>query len=576
MRPSGERAAAALNAALTVDDGPPRGDVVVWERACEAGTLRDLGRRLAPRRVHVLAAARPSSPLVDALPENVRIEQATTVEEVLDALLVIDEVAAFVDARVETPEAVDAALRCLAFAVAEGGTYSVVTEAADATGAAGLLERACAASEVAALPHQPPQGLGPDGDEVRLALQPRDETTLGDIVVHRFRKRLPHLRKLWHVDPHRVLDRRLGRGTWGAVLESQPAQAFRSRATVHHNRVAERDRYPRELEVPQTNLVRYDLAECWPRQVARVRHAAIPETFRHFTGGHLHNVFLHWASREYGRRPGGSAVETLEGEYFFLVSEFPHHFGHVITEVLSRLWGWWRLKEQRPDLKALVGVERGGTAPRSFVRTLLNAAGIDDDDIVPCGQPFVVEHLYAATPQFANPRFAHPELGATWSRVGEALRELADPPHTPYADRIFVGRPADLKRRCHNADAVEEEFRARGFATLRPETMPMAQQASAFWHASVVAGYGGSAMCNAVFSRPGAKIIINSAAYTAANEYLHSSVLGDDLHMVWAAADVEHPPGGWSADAVNAGFTVDLGDRPGVRGLRRVLDDALG
>ena len=439
-----------------------------------------------------------------------------------------------------------------------------------------LIDRACGAGGVAATPHQPPASLSPDADELRLSLVSEADITLEGTRLHLFRKELAHLRKLRHVDPHVVLDRRRGQ-TWGRVLLSSPSMTFTSRAQVDHNRDAQADRYPRELAVPQANLVRYEHVECWPRQIARLGGAALPETFRHFTGGHLHNVFLHWASREYGRRPAQRATRVLAGDYFFLASEYPHHFGHVMTEMLPRLWGWWHLKAERPGLKALVGVERPGAVLRPFVRTLLCAAGIQDADVVPVGAATLVEHLYAATPQFANPLFAHPDLVRTWERVSAGLRAMAgDNRVQPRGDRIFVARPEDLKRTCHNAREVEGVFVDRGFTLVRPETLPIEQQAAMFWNADVVAGFAGSAMCNAVLGRPGTKVLLSSTSYTAANEYLNSAVLGDDLHIVWGTPDVDHPPGRWSPEAVNSAFAVDMVDGPGVRGLSTVLDQAVG
>ncbi|MDD9371894.1 MAG: glycosyltransferase 61 family protein, partial [Acidimicrobiales bacterium] len=477
------------------DDDAPAGDVIVWLAAIDVQLLDDLARRFSPRRVNVNLTVRPAASAVDALAENVRFAVASTTEEILHRLLFVDAIAVFVDARLADSESVDEAMRYLAFPIAEGGTYTAMSSETSLLGGE-LLERATVEAEVAAMPHQPPETLEPDGDEVRLALEPMRDAVVGVVAVHTFRKRMSHLRKLRHIDPHRVLDRRVGRGRWGELIDSQAALTFQSRARVHHNREAEHERYAGELDVPQMNLVRYDFAECWPRQLARVGRAAVPETFRHFTGGHLHNVFLHWASQQYGRQPLNIATDVLEGRYFFLTSEFPHHFGHVMTEVLTRFWGWWELKADLPDLKALVGVEETGAELRPFVRSLLNAAGIVDSDIVTVDGPVVVEHLYAATPQFSAPRFAHPALEETWSRVGSALRDGAGQEgEIPEAGRLFVGRSSDLKRTCHNSDDVERAFVERGFTVVRPEKMSIADQAKVFWQASVVAGYGGSAMC---------------------------------------------------------------------------------
>ena len=44
----------------------------------------------------------------------------------------------------------------------------------------------------------------------------------------------------------------------------------------------------------------------------------------------------------------------LLGPYFHIDGEIQGHFGHMITEQVSRLWAWEEAKRREPGLKALL------------------------------------------------------------------------------------------------------------------------------------------------------------------------------------------------------------------------------
>ena len=54
--------------------------------------------------------------------------------------------------------------------------------------------------------------------------------------------------------------------------------------------------------------------------------------------------------------PQAPAQARLAGDYYNLDCLFDGHFGHLTTEVVSRLWGWDQAKRENPDLKALFHV----------------------------------------------------------------------------------------------------------------------------------------------------------------------------------------------------------------------------
>ncbi len=84
---------------------------------------------------------------------------------------------------------------------------------------------------------------------------------------------------------------------------------------------------------------------------------------------------------------------------------------------------------------------------------------------------------------------------------------------------------------------MEAFFAEHGFDVVYPELYDLAHQAVIFSAAEVIAGFGGSAMFNAMFNRNQPTVILLShEAYTARNEHLFSALIGGH-----AALLLEHP-----------------------------------
>ena len=185
-------------------------------------------------------------------------------------------------------------------------------------------------------------------------------------------------------------------------------------------------------------------------------------------------------------------------------------------------------------------------------------------------RPIQVERLVGATPQFHNGRYADPDIEQVWARI--AARLIDGDARTP--ERIFVVRPPGLARRCHNGAALEAEFAAHGFEVVQPGALSIADQATVFAGAQVIAGYGGSAQFNTIFhSGPTTRIVIASESYYASNEWLISGVKGDDYHHFWCRPDV--PRGAtYESASFHSDFAFDF-DRDG-EALTDIVAEARG
>lgn len=346
----------------------------------------------------------------------------------------------------------------------------------------------------------------------------------------------------------------------GRVLATVPAARFTARCSVAQTESAVRRTEVREIEAPAMALRAYDDVVCAPRQVVVHDGVLLPDTFRRSHRRRLRSNALNDLAPRFAvpRVPVADAA-PLAGTWVHLDSEYPGHFGHLLTEQLSRMWAWPRILEElgteaRP--RVLLSTRTPRTTLHTFERDVLGAFGVAEKDVVIIDRPVRVERLLSATPMLAQPQWVHPGVADAWRRAGAAL--AAGAPERAWPRRIFCARRSD-KRACRNAPEVEALFAGEGFTIVHPEELPLAEQAAMFRAADVVAGYAGAAMFNLCWTdAPKDVVLLVPESYTAENEYLMAAVQGHRLHLVWCPSDVALSAEGFSAEAYQASYTADL------------------
>ena len=294
------------------------------------------------------------------------------------------------------------------------------------------------------------------------------------------------------------------------------------------------------------------------RSLLYTDHVILPGSFRRLYTGLPHEWLID-AGQHFARVPAKHRPDkVLPGAYFHADSARAGHFGHIMTEVVSRLWGWPEAKASCPDLKAIYR-QASEEPDAQLERQVLEAFGIVPEDIVGVDSPVYLETVYSATPMWHNHHpsyYAHPEMVRVWD---EFRRNLGTDRVAGASQRLFVSRrPTSRYRQCFNASQVEQFFATRGFTVVYPERHSLVEQATMFAEAEVVAGFAGSGMLNALFCRDLRRmIVLGQEAYTARNEYLIASLLGFELHYLWSSPDV--PPDGLTQNAFHAPWTFDFG-----------------
>lgn len=388
----------------------------------------------------------------------------------------------------------------------------------------------------------------------------------------RIRKSGRHYVKLSDRWANRMLGAR-DSGTDVRELELVPGGTFESRTTIGSYGASKPLRgLQSTVETPPLHLRHYRGRIAYvSNALTYTENEILPDSFRHHLAANLSNPRFVDVDTNFARIEQRLTPSTvLPGSYYQLDSENSGHFGHLMTEVISRLWGWDRAKQDDPDLKALFRIRYPNERDPKLERLVFTAFGISPEDITWVDQPVYLESMYAATPMFHNsaPHYVHPEIRAVWERIRDGLRDDS----APSWDRIFVSRRDTLgNRRCLNREEVEDYFASAGFEVIYPEDYGLATQAAIFSRARVVAGFGGSAMFNTLFAdRLEDMIVLSQEGYTARNEVLISLPLAVRLHYFWNRPDVPHPSGGWSRAAYKSSWTFDFGRH------RERLDDLVG
>jgi capsular polysaccharide biosynthesis protein len=293
---------------------------------------------------------------------------------------------------------------------------------------------------------------------------------------------------------------------------------------------------------------------CDVGQVVSTDRALLPDTYRHNQRPRLKNRYTVEMAPRFARLRATEEASRLPGTYFHLDNELRGHFGHAMTEQVSRLWGWRLAREEFPDLRVLMAVNKGREL-RSWEQVLFGSVGIRPEDITFVREPVRVDRLVTATPMFSMPQYAHPAIRETWRQMSDELVRQA--PDREYAQRLFCARRTG-KRACNNAAEVEELFAEEGFDVVYPEEYPIPEQAAMFRNAEVIGGYAGSALFNVIYATsPKRLVMLSSEAYTASNEYMMASVQGHRIDLVTCRPDLPQPDTGWSREAFESSYTFD-------------------
>jgi capsular polysaccharide biosynthesis protein len=200
------------------------------------------------------------------------------------------------------------------------------------------------------------------------------------------------------------------------------------------------------------------------------------------------------------------------------------HFGHFLLEALSRLW----FLRDRPELPVVwhwIDLPVAHTPWQGWMEQVLHLAGLGGHRHVILRQPMVAAEILVPAPGFVPHRALHPDQA-------RALAVVAGDAGAP-GGRVWLSRrhlPPQFGR-IEGEGALEALLTARGWTVLRPETLPVGQQAGIFAAAEVVSGFAGSALH---------AVLLQQAPRARMRPVLRPAVPMRDYDIIAAARGLDH------------------------------------
>jgi hypothetical protein len=233
------------------------------------------------------------------------------------------------------------------------------------------------------------------------------------------------------------------------------------------------------------------------------------------------------------------------------------HWGHFLTEALSRVWAL----EAFPDLARLpVLAPRFGIIPAHHtIQDCLRASAFAPERVLAPEQPVRLRRCILPPASFVNRGAAfavHAALprAAAARALGDRAVAVSDQP--VYLSRTRLRKPEDTPA---GEPALEAALAARGVLIMHPQTLRFAEQAAIYRGHRVFIGCSGSAFLNACFAPPRTlSTFVLRGGQPNANYLMMDAICGVTAHYIDTLRPVTEADG-TSAKVDRGAFEIDVG-----------------
>jgi Glycosyltransferase 61 len=189
-------------------------------------------------------------------------------------------------------------------------------------------------------------------------------------------------------------------------------------------------------------------------------------------------------------------IPRIEGEHLILAGSDQPNYGHYLLDVVPLI-----------HLGAKMGMPMLTWTLRPWQRALVDRLDVPKGlirEIKP--EPVFLGHAITSNRHCGaasiNP---HPQTKEVFSFILSNIEKHAPPAERPR--RLLVCRGIRDARNIRNRKTVIEALAPLGFTAIQPEKLPFDEQAMLFKNAEFIVSEFGSGMVNAIFSRPGTKLV---------------------------------------------------------------------
>jgi hypothetical protein len=187
---------------------------------------------------------------------------------------------------------------------------------------------------------------------------------------------------------------------------------------------------------------------------------------------------------------------VISGEHLVIAGSDKPNFGHYLLDIAPLI-----------HLGATMGVPMLSWTLRPWQRALI--ARLDAPlglirEIMP--RPVFLEHAIVSNRlSGVSSQNAHPQHREAFGRILQNVRMQAPATSTP--ERVLICRSLANSRNLTNRAAMIEALKALGFVAIQPEKLKFDEQVLLFAQADAIVCEFGAAMANAMFCKPGTKVV---------------------------------------------------------------------
>lgn len=217
-------------------------------------------------------------------------------------------------------------------------------------------------------------------------------------------------------------------------------------------------------------------------------------------------------------------IPRFKGRTLYL-GTFYNHYGHFITESLSRFW-WHEAGDSFDHLVAYGFIHNHGRVHvQRFHRHMTGILGIPLKRMSLLTAPVRFDEIVVPEQLFVFGSHVNVRMRDIYGRIAEQHR--AGIP----SGRIFLTRSIHPRARLANAHGVEDVFASFGFRVIYPEEVKIRRQLDYYVNSEIIAGLSGSGMHNCLFSRPGT-MTIEVGDRRARHQPVKNQIIANELSRV--------------------------------------------
>jgi capsular polysaccharide biosynthesis protein len=233
-------------------------------------------------------------------------------------------------------------------------------------------------------------------------------------------------------------------------------------------------------------------------------------------------------------------------------------YGHWLLEAVSSLWAWdevCRLAGERRPKLLLYPVHEAPAYVREFCRPF----GITEADyFFPSSCCMRLHRIFLPTRAYMHMAYVSTMAKTVWSRIASYHDKFSS---LTGMNKMYVSRSRVKGRKLLNESECEKFFARRGFQSVHPQELPLADQIRLFAEARYIAGPVGSAVHNVVFSRHPGDL---KTLFLAPRDFASLSAIaaiehgyGRTANFVYGSARDKEGPNVWSLDGTNLEKAVE-------------------